>query len=297
MQLNLNFEICQIDCDRFQFTDTTCFHNYFAPYTCTDGYNVPGSVDVNDLGKTLFTWIMPDNSIVTDVDLGYQVGTKARFYLTLSAGTLGTSNIEVNGILIGSTLFNTDLSTTLNALMSSINSTSTTSGWQMYILTGLDFVIEAVDYGLTFNNKILTFVSSNDIAFTFITNVSTGANGFTDTFCFGMAEIYGLTCSDTPIPCGVHRITYKIFDKFDVEVKRVTKYILVDWRAKNAIKSWIMLSTEGNCCGDDKIDERVLELRLYIEKAQVQFENYNYTCAQKTIDKMKKLASNICLDC
>lgn len=297
MELNLDFEICQIDCDRFQFTDTTCFHNYYQPFFCTNGYNVPGSVDVNDLGKTLFTWIMPDNSVITDVDLGYDVGTKSRFYLTLSAGTLGTSNVKVDGVSIGSTVFNTNLSTTLDTLMASINSTSTTSGWQMFRLTGLNFVIEAVDYGLTFNNKIFTFVSSNDIAFTFITNVSAGANGFTDTFCFGMAEIYSLTCSDTPIPCGVHRITYKIFDKFNVEVKRVTKYILVDWRAKNAIKSWIMLSTEGNCCGDDKMDERILELRLYIEKAQIQFENYNYVCAQKTVDKMKKLAMNICLDC
>lgn len=297
MELNLNFEICQIDCDRFQFTDTTCFHNYFAPYVCTDGYNVPDSVDVNDLGKTLFTWIMPDNSVITDVDLGYQVGTKARFYLTMSAGTAGTATVKVDGILIGATLFTVDLDGTLDVLMASINATSETTRWQMFRLTGQDFVIECLDYGVAFNDKIFTYTASNDIAFTFVTDVSSGANGFTDTFCFGMAEIYSLTCSNTPIPCGVHRITYKIFDKFDVEIKRVTKYILVDWRARNAIKSWIMLSTEGNCCGDDKMDERVLELRLYIEKAQIQFENYNYTCAQKTIDKMKKLAMNICLDC
>jgi len=297
MELNLDFEICQIDCDRFQFTDTTCFHNYYQPFFCTNGYNVPDGIDVNDIAKTLFTWIMPDNSIITDVDLGYKVGTKSRFYLTLSAGTLGTANIKVDGVTIGSTLFNTDLSTTLDTLMLSINTNSITSGWQMFRLTGLNFVIEAVDYGVAFNDKLFTFASSDDIAFTYATNVSAGANGFTDIFCFGMAEIYSLTCTDTPIPAGIHRVTYKIFDINNLELARVTKYVLVDWELRNVIKSWIMLSTQSDCGCSEKIDERILEFRLMLEKAQIQFEHYTYTCAQKTIDKMKKIASNFCLDC
>lgn len=301
MVLNSDFEICQVDCETFNFLDTTCFHKYSNPYLCTDGYNVPNGVDVNDLGIPLFNWILPNGNTYQDIDLGYQVGTKARGNFSLDSGTNGISRVKVGGVVIGLAIFDTDVDTTVSSLITLINANSETSRWQAFQLPGAannELTVECLDYGVINNNKQITFDSlSGDLVFGFTSDLTSGANGFTDTYCFGMAEITEVDCLEYEIPTGIHKVTYRIIDNLDTEISRVTKYVLVDYSIRNAIKEWVLLTTQDSCSCSDKIDERVAELRLMHEKIKVQFDCKMFECAQKTIEKTIKYMNNICLDC
>jgi len=301
MILNSDFEICQVDCEAFEFIDTTCFHRYSNPYLCTDGYNVPNGVDVNDLGIPLFNWVLPDGSNFQDIDLGYQVGTKARVNFSLDSGTTGITEVEVGGKIIALAIWNIDINTTVSDLINLINANSESSRWQAFQLPSAsadEFTIESLDYGVINNNLQITFNTVvGDMVFGFTSDLTAGANGFTDRYCFGMAEISGVDCLEYEIPTGIHKVTYRIIDDSGVEISRKTKYVLVDYSIRNAIKEWILLTTQENCSCSDKIDERVAELRMMHEKIKVQFDCKMFDCAQKTIQKTVKYMNNICLDC
>lgn len=298
-ELNLDFDICQVDCNTLLFTDKTCFHKYVNPYCCVDGYNVPGGIDVNDLGVPLFTWVMP-GSIITDVDLGYRVGTKARIKVELSSGTTGDVTITLGLINLAIVNFNTSLSQTVDDIVTIINSNSQNTRWQAFRPdTSLnEFIIESMDYGVVNNNKQLVMtINSGDMVFNIGTGLTSGANGFTDEYSFSMDEIYGVQNYSGEIPSGVHTVTYKIFDTNGIEVSRVKKHMLIDYKERNTIKAWILKDKDGSCGCEGKLDERIVELRLLLERARVQFNCGDYKCVNKTITKFNKLAKNICLDC
>jgi len=299
-ELKIDFDICQVDCGTFLFTDNTCFHKYVNPYYCVNGYNVPGGVDVNDFGTTLFTWVMPDGTIITDVDLGYRVGTKARITVGLTSGTVGDVTITLGLINLAIVNFNTSLSQTVDDIVTIINSNSENTRWQSFRPDPNvdEFIIESMDYGVTNNNKQLVMtINSGDMVFNIGTGLTSGANGFTDEYSFSMDKIYGVQNYSGEIPSGVHTITYKIFDVDGIEVARIKKHILVDYTERNTIKAWILKDKDGSCGCDGKLDERIIELRILLERANVQFDCEDYKCTNKTIIKFNKLAKNICLDC
>lgn len=301
MSLALDFEICQQDCETFDFIDETCFHKYSNPYFCTDGYNVPDGIDVNNLGTPLFNWILPDGNTYQDIDLGYQVGTKARGSFKFDSGTNGNISITVAGVLIASIQFDTDIPTTISSLIDVINLNSGISEWQAFQPTGTpldEITIESLLYGVTHNNKQIDVDTTGDLVFSFPTSdLTSGANGFTDSYCFGMAEITGVDCLSYEIPTGIHKVTYRVIDSGSVEVARLTKYVLVDYAIRNAIKEWIMLTTESTCCCVESINEKVAQLRMMHEMIKVEFDCGMFDCAQKAIQKTMKFMNNICLDC
>ena len=301
--MNLDFEVCPVSCDTLKLIDTTCVYAPYNPYLCTDGYNIPGEIDVYDVDYTLFNFILPDGTIYNDVDLSYSVARKARIELVWDSGSTGTIAVVINGLIIGGVVFNTDADQTILDLIASINLNIGNGIWNASLKYGTTdtIVIEANSYGNLWNNQQLVLVASDDIVLIIngsgpYSDLTAGANGFNNEFCFNLGDIVGLDCDATQLQCGVYKITYRIFDVDDIELARQTKHVLLDCCITMAIKEWIMLMNKGNCC-DSKMDERVLELRLMQEKAQIQFQNCMYDCAQKTINKAKKYMTNICLDC
>ena len=56
--------------------------------------------------------------------------------------------------------------------------------------------------------------------------------------------------------------------------------------------------TNEDCgCSYDKVNESIVELRMMLEQAQVEFDECLYDCAQKTVNKACKLFNRICLGC
>jgi hypothetical protein len=298
--MNLDFNICPIDCETFKFIDTTCVNKPYNPYYCLDGYNIPGGLDVYDVDSTLFNFIMPDGTILTDVDINYQVGRKARLEFQMTNYASGFVYIGLGGISLGTPVLTVDIATSVQTIISTINGGVSVHGWNSYLKEGTTdtIIIEAQEYGLIYNNQQIDLVISNpSITFSFPNgDLTLGANGFTNEYCFGLAEIFEVNCYDGILPCGVYKITYRLIDSLSNEIERKTKYILNDNCLREALKEWILLEQKGNCC-TSKMDERILELRLMLEKAQVQFENCMYDCSQKTINKALKYMNNICLDC
>lgn len=299
----LDFEICPISCDTLKLTDTTC---RFVPYNlfhCVNGYNIPGQLDASDVDSTLLDIIMPDGTIYTNVNIGYDVATKARVELVWNTGSLGTVAIEIGGVIIGGVGFNGSPQQTVLDLITSINVFYENGAWIAWLKDGTDdtIVIESVNFGDTYNSLLTTFIASDDIVFDIVgsgpnNDLTYGANNFTDEYCFNLGDYLGIDCDDFQLQCGVYKFTYKIFDIAGDELARTTKHTLFDCCITNAIKEWILLEEDKPCC-DSKMDERILEIRLLQEKAKIQFEQCMYDCSQKTINKAQKLISNICLDC
>lgn len=305
MATNIDFDVCPVDCETFKFTDTTCLRKPNDPYYCTDGYNIPGNINVNDVASTQFNFIFPDGTVYVDRDIQYQVGTKARILIEITGiPTAGFVYIEISGQSLVTTAVTTDVQQSIIGLVTAINNSSTNNGWVAYVndTNPFQFYIESVNYGLTYNNLQVDFgITPAGMVVNFLGggvdgDLTDGANGFTNEYCFGMAEILGIECSEQDFPCGVYKMTYRLFDIAPSELGRKTKYILNDNCLRSALKNWILLAQKGECCNEE-MDKRIFELRLMHEKAVVQFENCMYDCAQKTIDKALKYMNNICLDC
>jgi hypothetical protein len=300
MSANIDFEVCPIDCSTFKFVDTTCVNKPYNPYFCLDGYNIPGGLNVYDVDSTLFNFIMPDGTDYTDVDINYNVGRKARIEFQLLTYASGFVYIELGSVSLGTPILTVDVATSVQTIISTINGGVSVHGWNAYLKAGTTdtIIVEAQEYGLTWNNQQMDFSISNPgITFDFPNgDLTLGANGFSDEYCFGMAEITSVDCYDGKLPCGVYKMTYRLMDDGGNEIQRKTKYVLNDYCIRSAIKEWILLMQKKACCTSE-MDERVLELRLMHEKATVQFNNAMYDCAQETIDKAIKYMNNICLDC
>ena len=304
MATKIDFNICPIDCETFKFTDITCLHKPNNPYYCTDGYNVPGNIDVYDVDSTLFNFVFPNGTTYTDKDIQYSVGRKARIEVQMTGYVSGFISILLGTENLGAPVMTVDIETSVQTIISTINGGASTHGWTAYLKDGTTdtFIIESQEYGSTYNNQQLDIIKSDPgITFDLFgiganSDLTYGANGFTNEYCFGMAEILGIECSEQDLPCGVYKVTYRLIDDGSNEIIRKTKFVLNDNCLRKALKKWILLTQNGSCCTVE-MDARIFDLRLMHEKAVVQFENCMYDCAQKTIDKALKYMNNICLDC
>jgi len=305
MDFDLTFNVKQGECCKsVSLTDTTCMPTFYNKFACFDGYGVEGNISREDVGSTAFHFQMPDKTELFNVDLGWTPGTRSKFQFVLSSGTNGTVIVDLDNVIIGQQYFVTDIETTTNLLINNINILSSQTRWQAYLLEGTTdtVVLEAIDFDVQYNGLIGTISVSGDIVASIPAAYSggtIGANGNNDTVTYTLNDIYEAgTCPElNEFPDGVHHITYILFNDLGEEQHRAKNSVLFTCRLKNIIRKLILLPAEDRCSCSDKFDERLVELRLMLEKAEVQMDNCLYDCANDTILMAHKFAEGICLDC
>ena len=301
MNFNLSFNISEgNDCQSATLCDTTCLINRYNKYDCCDGYGVDGNISREDISYTRFNWKMPNGSQLLGVDLYWQPGTRAKGSFQVTAGTNGVIVVGVDSVVVGQAIFITDIATTVALLIQSINSIASQTGWQAYLLptTTDTIIIEAINLGIEYNAKPLNVSVSGDLAVTMITDPTEGANGFTDCICFNINDLYEIEdCPPSEFPDGVHEVTYILYDENDQEIGRKKKYVLFTCQLECILRKLILLTAEDKCSCSDQFDERLVELRLMLEKAGIQMDDCLYDCANDTMILAHKMADGICLDC
>jgi hypothetical protein len=301
MNFNLNFCVSQTDdCKSIKFCDTTCQVNHFNSFTCCDGYGVGSNITRENISYTRFDFKFPDATTYLDLDLSWTPGTRAKSIFQVTAGTSGVIVLDINGLILGQQIFITDLPTTINALIQNVNSISASTGWQAYLQDGSTdiIIVESINMGTQYNGKFVNVSFSGDIAVTMIQDPTSGANGNDDCRCITLDEIYNIAdCVSTEFPDGVYEITYVLYNSLDEEIGRVTKHVLLTCLLKTAINKLILLPAESKCSCSDGFQDKLVELRLMLEKAELQMVDCLYDCANDTIKSAHKMANGICLDC
>jgi hypothetical protein len=278
--------------------------NFYDKFACCDGYGVESNISRADVDSTNFHFQMPDGNQFFNVDLGWTPGTRSKFQFVVSSGTNGVIVVNLDGVIIGQQYFVTDIETTINLLINNINVLASQTKWQASLLDGTTdtIVLEAIEFGVEYNGLIGTISVSGDIVATIpvaYASGTIGANGNNDTVSFTLNDIYGVAnCPESDeFPDGVYHITYLLFDDAGAELHRATNSVLFTCRLKNIIRKLILLTAEDKCSCSNKFDERLVELRLMLEKAEVQMDQCLYDCANDTILMAHKFAEGICLDC
>jgi hypothetical protein len=302
MSFNLSYNISEgSDCKSVTLCDTTCLINHYDKYTCCDGYGVEGNISREDISYTRFNWKMPNGAQYLGINLYWQPGTRAKGSFQVTGGTTGVIVAAIDSVVIGQAIFITDIATTVALLIQSINSIASQTGWQAYLApsTTDTVIVENINLGIEYNLKPVNVSISGDITVLLITDPTTGANGYNDCICFGLKEIYELSndCPPTEFPDGVHEITYILYDINNQEIGRSKKNVLFTCLLKCIIRRLTLLTAEDKCSCSDKFDERLVELRLMLEKAEIQMDDCLYDCANETMILAHKMADGICLDC
>jgi len=302
MSFNLSFNISEgNDCKSATLCDTTCQIKHFDKFFCCDGYGIVGNISRDDISYTRFHWQLPNGDEFFNLDMNWAPGTRAKQEFQITAGTTGVIVVDVDGLPIGQQIFITDIATTVALLIQNINSVAAQTRWNAYLKVGTTdtIVIEAVDMGVEYNGKFINVSVSGDIAAVFpAPGPTSGANGYSDCICFNINDIYELEdCPPNEFPDGVYGITYILYDENDVEIGRATMKVLFTCLLQCKINNLILLPAEDKCSCSDKFDERLVELRLMLEKAELQMADWLYDCANDTIIAAHKLADGICLDC
>ena len=305
MNLVLDFTVClSDDCSSAEFCDTTCEYQESLPANCVDGYGYLDNPTKRDIDHTRFNWVCPDGNGMTNLDLSWKPGTKSTVEFTLESGTNGIIVVDIDSLIIGSTVFVTDVDTTAALLVLNINNNTVNTGWSAQIQYGSTdiIVITQVNYGVEYNNRLTTITLSGDIAVTLDQPLTLGGTDETSCFCIAPIDIStaaGLEASVcNSFPDGVHLISYIIYDVSSEEIARKSKRFLFVCHLINGIEELILSMANGNCpCSHDEIDTRIMKLRMMIEQAQVQFDECLFDCAQETVEKACKLFDRICTDC
>ena len=302
MSLELKINISEnSDCLSATLCDVTCLPNHYDKNACCDGYGVNGNISREDIAYTRFNWIFPDKQQFLNVNMNWQPGTRAKGIFDVVSGTNGVIVVDIDSVVIGQSVFVTDIATTRALLIQSINSIASQTGWQAYEdpnTTGR-IVVEAINLGLEYNNKTVTVTVSGDIVSNMIQDPTAGANGFTDCICFNLNDIYEVSedCPPSEFPDGVYKVTYILYNSNDEEIGRITNNVLFTCLLKCIIRKLILLPAEDKCVCSNGFQDKLVELRLMLEKAEVQMDDCLYDCVNDTIKSAHKLAESICLDC
>lgn len=301
MNFNLTFNISENqDCKSVTFCDTTCTVNHYNSFSCCDGYGVGDNIVREDISYTRFHWIMPNGDDFFSIDRNWVPGTKAKASFQVTGGTNGIIVVGVDNIIIGQTIFVTDIATTVSLLINNINTIASSTGWQAYLVDGTTdtIIIESINFGAEYNSKGVDISVSQDITVDLLSEPTSGANGNDNCVCFTMQDIYESNkCMEHEFQDGVHTVTYMLYDSDDNELARETNKVLFTCLLKCKIKKLLLLPAESKCVCSDKFNERLVELRLMLEKAEVEMEQCLYDCANDTITKAHKMADGLCLDC
>lgn len=302
MDFNLSFNISESnDCRSATLCDTTCLINHYDKFTCCDGYGVEGNISREDIAYTRFHWKFPNGNEFLNVDMNWVPGTRAKGIFDIPSGTNGVIVVDIDSLVIGQTVFITDIATTRATLIQSINSIASQTGWQAYEDPNQSdrIIVESINLGNEYNGRTVNVTVSGDIVATMVQTPTSGANGYTDCICFKLNDIYELSddCPPSAFPDGVYEVTYILYNSNDEEIGRAKCQFLFTCQLDCSIRKIILLPADSKCVCSDKFDERLVELRLMKEKAEIQFDDCLYDCTNDTIKKAHKLAEGICLDC
>jgi hypothetical protein len=307
MNLALDFTACIADdCKSIQFCDTTCVYDPILPANCVNGYGYLDNPTKRDVDYARFNWVYPDGSVDNNINLGWKPGTKSFAEFKLISGTNGIIIVDIEGLVLGSTVFITDIATSMALLAISINATSSTTGWSAQIKEGTTdtITITQVNYGVEYNKLTTNVTLSGDLTAQVagVDDLTIGGTDETSCFCITRENIYTASNSTAVVynsfPDGVHTISYILYDSLSQEIARKTKKFLYTCFLVNGIKELLISMTNETCaCSHDKVNERIIELRMMLEQAQVEFDECLFDCAQNTINKACKLLDRICTGC
>lgn len=304
MNLVLDFTVCLTDdCSNAEFCDTTCTYNPILPANCVNGYGYLDNPTKRDVEYARFNWMCPDGTLMLGLDLGWKPGTKSFVEFTVDSGTNGIIIVDINGLILGDTVFVTDIDTTVSLLVSSINGNTSVTGWHAEIKYGTTNAITITNnnYGVEHNALTTTITLSGDIAVTLTEPLTSGGTDETNCFCVTPLDISEASSIDTvcnSYPDGIHVVTYILYDSNDQEIARKTNKFLFLCNLISGIKELITSMADGTCaCSHDEVDERIMKLRMMIEQAQAEFDECLFDCAQDTVDKACKLFERICTGC
>jgi hypothetical protein len=305
MSFNLSFNISEsTDCKTAVLCDTTNQIEHYNKYTCSDGYGAEGNISLDDISYTRFNWKLPDGSEFLDINMYWEPGTYSRFRFQVTGGTNGVFVVSVNSVVVGQQYFVTDIATTIELLIQNINTLATRTGWQAYLQAGSTdiIVVESINLGEENNDLPFDVTVSGDIAVNLIGGdpVNTfGSNGNQHTLSFTMDDIMSIIPSTkhNDFPDGVYEVTYILYNDADEEIGRSTINVLFTCLLKCIIRKLILLPAEDKCACSDKFDKRLVELRLMLEKAEIQMDDCLFDCTNETILLAHKMAKGICLDC
>lgn len=299
MAFNLDFEVCQICCDQARFTETTGQYLPNVEECCKTGYRYSDNPTQDEVISSLFTVTYPDGTTVyTDVDLGYMPPVNASASFTLS-GAAGSIAVVADGQMIGSGIFITSLTQTIQDLVNNINAGSCTHGFGAFF-TGTTITIFDQNAGSLANGKIITIDT-----LTLVPSAPsiTLAGGSGDGWCleFGTMQIDG-TDTMNCFKDGVYTFTWTV-EVEDSETEEVTEYtktkkFLFTCMSMKCLKELILLSTGHKCpCNDKDIHAKIQQLRTDIEAAELLFRECEYDCANDKLQHTQKFCENVCLDC
>jgi hypothetical protein len=305
MNLVLDFTACIADdCNSIQFCDTTCVYDTILPANCVNGYGYLDNPSKRDISYTKFNWVYPDGSVDTNINFGWKPGTKSFVEFQLTGGTNGIIIVDIDGLILGDTVFVTDVDTTVALLVASINGNTAVTGWHSEIKYGTTdvIVITQNSYGVEYNNGLTTITLSGDLTVLLTEPLTAGGTDETNCLCITRENIYTASGSTDVVynsfPDGVYTITYIVYDSSSQEVARKSQKFLYTCNLINGIKELLTSMADGSCaCSHDEIDERIMKLRMMLEQAQVEFDECLFDCAQDTINKACKLFDRICTGC
>ena len=305
MSFNLSFNVSEGSCCKVAtLCDTTCLIEHYNKYTCADGYGVNGNITLEDVDYTRFDFKLPDGTLLSDVDLFWKPGTFSKFRFQVTAGTNGIFVLSVANVIIGQQYFVTDIDTTIALLIQNVNTLSVQTGWQAFLQDGSTdiIVIESIQYGSEYNGLAYDITVSGDIAVIAIAGdplVTFNANGNSSSLKFGYDAIQGIVpaTQENNFPDGVYEITYILYNSSNQAIGRSSIHVLFSCQLECIIRKLILLPVKEKCTCSEKFDDRLLELRLMLEKAGIQMDDCLFDCAQETMLLAHKMAKGICLDC
>jgi hypothetical protein len=293
----LDFNICQSCCNALLFTETTGVFHPNMSECCKTGYGYSDNPTTDEVISSLFTVTYPGGQVYTGVNLGYVPPVMASASFTLS-GASGSVVLVADGVSLGSAIFVTDLTQTVNDLVNSINQDSCQHGY-MATSVGNTITIYDMNGGALANGKTV-LVDVFVLGTTATTLTLAGGAGDGWCFEFGSGDI-DETDVNQCFSDGVYEFTWTI-EVEDSETQEVqqftkTKKFLFDCMSKKCLKELILLSTGCKPCNDNDIHGKIQKLRTDIEAANLLFKKCEYDCANNLIQKTQKFCQNACLDC
>lgn len=309
MSLKQDLSVTMTDCcDTIELCDTTCSPSPCNAVACTDGYSIDGNINKWDVEATEFNITFPDGNVVLGLDFGYLPNNQAYAGLELTAGTTGTVEIflvPAPAGRLGIATFDTDLPTTILALVNAVNSNTQFSGWSAFVDStnpNAMFVYNSASEGTIVNGAPFGLGFTGDMAGTSDATVDGGTD---DPACKSvtLSDIWalnsGTVVNSNPGPAfadGVYVFEYITYDAAKtVELGRISKTILFDCGVVSCLKETLLADSDCGC--DSSYDDRILKTRLKIEQARLQFDEGLFDCANGTILRAGEMCTDVCTGC
>jgi len=302
MTFELNFDICQPNCELITFNDTTGEYIEGVNQCCKSGYGYPGNPIKSDILSTELSFTYPNGDVYGPlVDL-YTVPLYAcASFEILSTDPSGSIAVMGDNMMIGYALLIDSETQMINDLIADINANNK-AGKHTYQASANGSVITICDLcgGLNSNGKMI-MVCPFMVVVDNETITLSGANSSTGN-CIDITS--GQIDQTDIVNCfddGVYEVTYTVYEDDapnDPIEHSVTKKFLFDCRSNECLRALILLAARPDCpCNDKDLHKKIQELRTDIESARVMFEECQYDSANELIQKTQTFCTNVCLDC